>query len=354
MKKLTVGFLLFPGFQLLDLAGPSDAFGEVAVLSRGLCHYQVTTIGSTRGAIRSSSGVTIQPDRTVFDPAPRLDTLLIPGGAGVFDVLEDATLLDWLRTQSRSCKRVAAVCNGGFALGAAGLLDGRTVSTHWMDAARMASMFPHARVEPDRIYVKDGNLYTTAGVTAGIDLALVLVEEDFGRALAVDVAKYLVVYLRRAGGQSQFSSLLGVQVASDTKAAAIQQYVLDNLAAVKSVAAVAQRFHMSTRNISRVFKSATGTTLIAFINDARVDAARRLLESTSLSVKEIAARCGLDNAESLRRAFTRRLEISPVEYRARFPRQATGAAARHGDVTRLRAAAAAGRSPRSLRPPPAS
>ncbi len=328
MRKVTVGVVLFPRFPLLDLSGPSDAFGEVKVLSEGRGHYEILTIGTTRGPVKSSSGITIVPDRTIFDPCPPLDTVLVPGGLGVFDVLDDSTLLDWLRLQSRSCRRLGAVCNGGFALGAAGLLDAKTVSTHWMDAGRMASMFPGAAIEPDRIYVKDGSLYTTAGVTAGIDLSLLLIEEDFGKKMALDVAKYLIVYLRRAGGQSQFSPLLDMQAGGDSEVAAIQQYILDNIGADHSVGSLAQHFHMSTRNISRVFSKQAGVTLIGFLNDARIDAARRHLENTDLSIKEIACRCGFESAESLRRLFVRRLDISPQEYRKRF--RSTDAGARRG------------------------
>lgn len=318
MRKITVAILLFPRFQLLDLSGPSDAFGEVKVLSNGESEYEIHTIATTRAPVRSSSGITIMPDRTIFDPCPRFDTVLVPGGLGVFDVLEDSTVLDWLAAQSRTCRRLGAVCNGGFALGAARLLDGKTVSTHWMDASRMASMFPKAIIEPDRIYVRDGTLYTTAGVTAGIDLSLLLIEEDFGRKMAIDVAKYLIVYLRRAGGQSQFSPLLEMQADVDSEVGAIQQYILSGIHMPHTVDSIAKHFNMSPRNLSRVFGKKSGVTLISFLNDARIDAARRYLEATDLSIKEIAGRCGFDNGESLRRLFTRRLDIAPNEYRQRF------------------------------------
>lgn len=318
MRKVTVVVLLFPRFQLLDLAGPSDAFGEVKVLSKRECVYEIHTIGTTRGPIRSSSGITVSPDRTIFDPCPRFDTLLVPGGVGVFDALEDSTVLDWLAAQSRGCRRLGAVCNGSFLLGAAKLLDRKTVSTHWMDASRMASMFPSAVIEPDRIYVKDGSLYTTAGVTAGIDLSLLLIEEDFGKRMAVDVAKYLIVYLRRAGGQSQFSPLLDMQVNGDSQVARIQQYILSNIHLHHTVESLSKQFNMSSRNLSRVFRRNSSVTLISFLNDARIDTARRLLEATDLSIKEVAWRCGLDSGESLRRLFTSRLAIGPREYRQRF------------------------------------
>lgn len=318
MRKISVAFLLFPGFQLLDLAGPSDAFGEVKVLSRGEQVYEILTVGTTRGAMRSSSGISVQPDRTIFDACPAFDTVLVPGGLGVFDILEDSTVSQWLVAQSRRSRRLAAICNGGFALGAAGLLDGRTVSTHWMDASRMTSMFPRANVEADRIFVKDGPIYTTAGVTAGIDLSLVFVEEDMGKKMALDVAKYLVVHLRRTGGQSQFSPLLEVQAGCDSQIAAIQEYILSNLHMVHTVASIAGHFHMSVRNLARVFDKEAGVSPIAFLNDARIDAVRRYLETSDLPVKAIAAKCGFQSAESLRRLFSRRLGIGPHEYKQRF------------------------------------
>jgi transcriptional regulator GlxA family with amidase domain len=327
MRKFSVGVLLFPRFQLLDLAGPSDAFGEVKVLSQGESEYEILTVGTTRGPIRSSSGITINPDRTIFDPCPHFDTVLVPGGLGVFDILEDSTISDWLLHQSRSCRRLGAICNGGFAIGAAGLLDKKTVSTHWMDVSRMAAMFPTAKIEPDRIYVKDGPIYTTAGVTAGIDLSLRLIEEDLGRKMALDVAKYLIVYLRRAGGQSQFSPLLEMQAEVGSDVAAMQEHILRNLHVDHSVESIARHFHMSARNLSRVFSKGSGVTLMSFLQDARIDSARRCLEGTDLSIKEIAARCGFESGEGLRRLFTRRLKIGPVEYRQRF-RSADGGGTR--------------------------
>lgn len=328
MRKVTVAMLLFPGFQLLDIAGPRDAFAEVRLVSEGHAEYEILTIGTTRGAIRSSSGLTVQPDRTIFDPCPPLDTVFVPGGLGVFDVLEDTTLSDWLRTQQRQTRRLAAICNGAFAFGAAGLLDGRTVATHWMDVARLSSMFPKAQVEPDLIYIKDGNVYTTAGVTAGIDLALAMIEEDFGRDIALAVAKYLIVYVRRAGGQSQFSPLLEIQASDNTQVQVVQQYMLDNLDVDHCVESLAQRVHMSPRNLSRIFSRECGVGLIAFLNHARIDAARTMLESTQHSITEIARSCGFDGANALRRVFVRRLGVSPLEYRQRFRSSTTGAAGR--------------------------
>lgn len=318
MRKITVGMVLFPGFQLLDIAGPKDAFAQVKVLSQGECEYEMITIGTTRSPLPSSSGLTVVPDRTIFDPCPHFDTVILPGGLGIFDVYDDSTLCDWLKAQEKRCRRLAAICNGVFALGAAGLIDRKTVTTHWMDASHLSDMFPLASVDPDHIHVKSGSIYTTAGVTAGIDLSLLMIEEDFGKKMAIDVAKYLVVYLRRAGGQSQFSPLLEMQGGVDSHVLAIQEYLLENLHLNHSLASLAERVHMSPRNLPRLFAKDTGMPPMAFLADARIDAVRRYLENTEQSIKEIAHRCGFESTDSLRRVFVKRLSISPIEYRQRF------------------------------------
>lgn len=328
MRKINVGVLLFPGFQMLDVAGPGDAFAEVAVLSGGQSHYEMLTIGTTRGPVSSSSGMTVLPERTIFDPCPHFDTLIIPGGLGIFATLEDTTIIGWVAEQTRSCRRAGAICNGVFALGAAGVINGKRVTTHWMDVARLSSMFRKALIEPDQIYIKDGAIYTTAGVTAGIDLALALIEEDHGKKMAQDVAKYLIVYLRRNGGQSQFSPLLEVQGEQHSVVATVQAIVLNELAAAHSPASLAEQVAMSARNLSRIFRKQSGMTLMNFVNDARVDAARRYLESTDLSLTEISRRCGFERQEGMRRLFAARLDITPADYRLRFrgtPAPATSA-----------------------------
>ncbi|WP_321909975.1 MULTISPECIES: GlxA family transcriptional regulator [unclassified Paraburkholderia] len=325
MNRIKVGMVVFPGFQLLDIAGPRDAFAEVRVLSQGECEYEILTVGTTRGAIQSSSGMTIVPERTIFDACPDFDTVIVPGGLGIFEIFDDPALSEWLHAHYRRARRVCAICNGLFALGTAGLLDNRVVTTHWMDVPRLAATFPKSRIEPDHIYVKDGGIYTTAGVTAGIDLALALIEEDYGRAMALDVAKYLIVYLRRAGGQSQFSPLLESQAAPHSQSTSLQQYILDNLQIDHTVASLAERVHMSARNLARTFSKECGVTPMMFLANARIDAARRYLEGTDLSLREIAKRCGFDSTDALRRVFARRLQINPADYRARFrSEQATG------------------------------
>lgn len=318
MKRIKVGMLVFPGFQLLDIAGPRDAFAEVKVLSKGECEYEMLTIGTTRGAVQSSSGLTTMPDRTIFDECPDFDTVIVPGGLGIFNTFDDPALSGWLKRQHRHCRRLSAICNGLFALGAAGLLDNKVVTTHWMDVPRLLETFPRAQVEPDHIFVRDGDIYTTAGVTAGIDLSLALIEDDFGRQMALDVAKYLIVYLRRAGGQSQFSPLLETQASPDSQMVAVQQFMLDNLHVPHTVASLAERVHMSARNLSRIFTKECGITPMTFLANARIDAARRLLEATDLSLREIAQRCGFEGTVGFRRVFSRRLQINPADYRDRF------------------------------------
>jgi transcriptional regulator GlxA family with amidase domain len=318
MKRIKVGMVVFPGFQLLDIAGPRDAFAEVKILSNGESEYEMMTIGTTRGSVQSSSGLTTLPDRTIFDMCPEFDTVIVPGGLGIFDAYDDPALSGWLKEQQKRCRRVSAICNGVFALGAAGLLDHRVVTTHWMDVPRLSATFPKARIEADHIFVRDGNIFTTAGVTAGIDLALAMIEDDFGRQMALDVAKYLVVYLRRAGGQSQFSPLLDALASPGSQMITLQQYMLDHLNAEHTVASLASRVHMSARNLSRTFMKECGTTPMTFLNNARIDAARRYLESTDLTLREIAQRCGFDDTDGFRRAFHRRLQINPADYRDRF------------------------------------
>ena len=324
MRHIKVGMVVFPGFQLLDIAGPKDAFAEVKILSKGECEYEMLTIGTTRNSLQSSSGLTILPDRTIFDVCPEFDTIIVPGGLGIFETFDDPALSGWLKDQHKRCRRMSAICNGLFALGAAGLLDNRVVTTHWMDVPRLAATYPKARIEPDHIYVQDGSIFTTAGVTAGIDLSLAMIEDDFGQQMALDVAKYLVVYLRRAGGQSQFSPLLEVQASSSSQTHSLQQYMLEHLDIEHTVTSLAERVHMSARNLSRTFQKESGVAPMTFLNHARIDAARHFLEASNISLREIAKRCGFDSTDSLRRIFQRRLQINPADYRERFkPSDAT-------------------------------
>lgn len=235
MRQIKVGMVVFPGFQLLDIAGPKDAFAEVAVLSRGECVYEMLTVGTTRGTVTSSSGLAIVPDCTIFDPSPDFDLVIMPGGHGIFDAYDNPALSAWLEQQYKRDRRVAAICNGIFALGSAGLIDNRAVTTHWMDVPRLAATFPKARIEPDKIYIKDGHIYSTAGVMAGIDLSLAIIEEDFSRKLALDVAKYLIINLRREGWQSQLSPLLECEIVLERQVDALMRSAIEHSGAERGL-----------------------------------------------------------------------------------------------------------------------
>jgi len=246
--------------------------------------------------------------------------LLVAGTPDYAEAYGAAGLHDWLRRRVPQARRYGSVCTGAFFLGAAGLLDNRNVTTHWQHAAELAERFPAANVVPDMIYVQDGPLCTSAGITAGIDLALKLIEDDHGRDLALMVARRLVVFLKRPGGQSQFSAHLAAQVATEGRIQSIQHWILDHLALDLSIAALAKRSGMSVRNFTRVFQSEAGVTPADFVEMARVDAARRLLEDSETPLQRVASQCGFNNPDTMRRAFLRRIGTSPSDYRDHFRR----------------------------------
>lgn len=316
MRKIRIGILLFPGFQLLDIAGPRNAFGEVRELGEGL--YDIVTISTTSTPLRSACGLTVIADRSIAEPGPFFDTLIVPGGVGMLDLYQDPRLITWLSRQFKRSRRMAAVCNGVFALAGAGLLERRKVTSHWADAPRLRAAFPELQVCAEALHIKDGPIYTSAGASAAMDLALVLIEEDFGRAMALQVAQYLLVYLERPGDQAQFGPLLDRHAHGDAQVQAVRNYVFAHLQHPHSLASLAERVHMSPRNLTRLFSKQTGITPMAFVIDARIDAARELLETTELPISTVAARCGVDSADHLRRVFGKRLGLSPLEYRQRF------------------------------------
>lgn len=246
-----------------------------------------------------------------------VDTLVVAGGSGVHEAATDPALVNWLRVRAAKARRVASVCTGAFLLGAAGLLDGRRAATHWAYCAELARKFPAARVEADPIFVRDGTLWTSAGVTAGVDLALALVEEDLGRALALKVARHLVVFLKRPGGQAQFSAALSLQAAED-RYGELHDWMSANLADDLSLPALASKAGMSERSFSRHYAEATGLTPARAVERLRVEAARHLLSDTRLPVKRIAERCGFGSEETMRRSFIRLLAATPQDYRERF------------------------------------
>lgn len=313
-----VAILVFQNFQLLDVAGPADVFAE-ACRQLGQPHaYRVQLIGTGEAMLESTSGLRMAVDATIATHRGVIDTLLVAGSPKIEDMASDEALRDWLRRQSRGVRRYGSVCTGAFVLAASGLLDGKRVATHWNSAARLAAEYPLADVEPDAIYVKDGKLFTSAGVTAGMDLALAMVEEDHGRDIALRVARELVMFLKRPGGQSQFSAHLAAQTSERSGVRAAQDHVLANLKDDLSVPALALRAGMSERTFARVFRSETGTTPAEFVEKARIDAARRLAEESDMPGKRLADEVGYPSADGFRRAFVRRLGVSLGEYRRRF------------------------------------
>ncbi len=318
--------LAYPDVQMLDVMGPLEVFARTTRWLRDQRKrdgeaYAIEIVGLKRGAFRASSGLRLYADQRFGEVGRGIDTLLIAGGIGTRRYRAHAPLLRWIRRQAGWVRRLASVCTGAFFLAEAGLLKGRRATTHWAWCARMARLYPDVRIEPDRIYVRDGSIYTSAGVTAGMDLALALVEEDHGREVALQVARELVMFLRRPGGQSQFSAQLAVQLAEREPLRDLQAYILEHPRADLSVETLARRVAMSPRNFARVFTREVGTTPVRFITTARVETARRLLEESSDDLQKISDLTGLGSTESMRRAFLRAIGIPPGRYRERFNRQ---------------------------------
>ncbi|HEY1779921.1 MAG TPA: GlxA family transcriptional regulator [Roseiarcus sp.] len=314
-----VEMLTFPAVQLLDVAGPVQVFASANDLianAGGAPPYRLRLVTQGDEGVTSSAGVALAAG-PLSRRSEALDTLLVAGGPGVEAAATNPVLVDWVRQRATQARRVASVCTGAFLLAAAGVLDGRRAVTHWKDCARLAQRFPAVRVEPDPIFVCDGPVWTSAGVTAGIDLALALVEEDLGRSVALAVARYLVVFLKRPGGQAQFSTALALQAADD-KFGALHDWIDGHLASDLSLSILADHAGMSERSFSRHYAEATGHTPARAIERLRVEAARRLLSESRLPVKRIAQRCGFGAEETMRRSFLRLLAVTPQDYRSRF------------------------------------
>jgi len=314
----TVALLLFPGVQSLDVSGPMDVFAEANDYVGAGQGYGLVTVGTAPYPIRASNGQRLGADRSLEDAGDDYDIVLVAGGPQLPQAPEHPQLSAWLRNVAQSVPRYGSICTGAFLLGRAGLLDGKRATTHWSDAAQLAAQFPLARVEHDRIHVRDGALVTSAGVTAGIDLALALVAEDHGAAVALAVAKRLLVLAQRQGGQSQFSPYLSAAAAPDALAAVIQQYVMDHLAESLSVEHLAAVAGMSARNFARKFVEEMAVTPAEFVQRARIDAARNLLEGSELALKAIAWRCGFGSAARMRLVFAQRFGVTPTQYRDSF------------------------------------
>ncbi|WP_155911960.1 GlxA family transcriptional regulator [Methylobacterium sp. 77] len=321
---LDVVILAYPAVQLLDVAGPLQVFATANDLSADAgrpAPYRVRIVAERAGAVTTSSGLALVAEGLIAESDP-VDTLIVAGGRGVQALLDQAqfghsAILSWLVNRCAKSRRVASVCTGAFLLGSTGLLDGRRVATHWTRCDALRARYPAALVEADPIFIRDGDLWTSAGVTAGIDLALALVEDDLGREMSLAVARHLVVFLKRPGGQAQFSAALSLQ-GGDARFGRLHAWIAENLSADLTIPALADRAGMSPRSFARHYRADTGRSPAEAIEGIRFEAARRLLEETGLPAKRIAERCGFGAEETLRRVFLRRILTTPGDYRRRF------------------------------------
>jgi transcriptional regulator GlxA family with amidase domain len=311
----------FPGAQVLDITGPLEVFSRS---SRWLAEhrgarspaYVIELVAARRGTVAMSSGLELLATRR-FAEVNDADTLLVAGGIGWEAAARDRALLAWLRREAGRVQRLGSICNGAMILAAAGLLDGKPATTHWGYLDRLAKLAPKARIDRDALYVQAGNVYTSAGVTAGMDLALALVEQDQGKAVALAVAQELVLFLKRPGGQSQFSRHLAAQKRDDLFGE-LELWMLENARADLSVEGLARRMSMSSRHFARLFRARLGTSPGSYVRRLRVEQARRRIEEGAERLKQVARDCGFPDEQALRRSFQDLVGITPAEYRARF------------------------------------
>jgi len=306
--------VLFDGVQSLDVTGPLEVFTGASRLDPG--RYRISTASIGGACVRTSSGLKLTPDQALTHPP---DTLVVPGGAGTRPAPPE--LVAWLREHGGQPQRLMSVCSGAFLLAEAGLLDGHRATTHWRHCDALARRFPAITVEPEPIFVRDGRIFTSAGVTAGIDLALALVEDDLGRDAALAIARHLVMFLRRPGGQSQFSAQLSGQLAGREPLREVQRLIADHPDADLSVPALAAHANLSPRHFTRAFAAETGVPPGRYVDRVRLETARRLLEDSADGIAEVARASGYGTNEAMRRAFVQALALSPSEYRRRFSRR---------------------------------
>jgi transcriptional regulator GlxA family with amidase domain len=313
MPQRTVLVVLFDDVQSLDVSGPVEVFAGAEKHTPGT--YRIRTASLDGAPVRTSSGLTLVPDEPLFG-TPRPDTLLVPGGQGTRS--PDPRLTDWLREHGPRARRLVSVCTGAILLAEAGLLDGRRATTHWAYCDKLARDHPAVAVDPAPIYIRDGQVSTSAGVTSGIDLALALVEEDLGRDAALTVARHLVVFLRRPGNQAQFSAQLAAQTAVREPLREVQQWITEHPGGDLGVESLAGRARLSPRHFARAFRAETGMTPGRYVDRVRLEHARRLLEDTADGIEEISRASGYGTPEAMRRAFLKALGAGPAEYRRRF------------------------------------
>lgn len=314
----TIGLLAYDDMQALDLAGPLDVFGGANALAHGTPPYELCVLGLQACAVRAENGLSIVPARTLEDALP-LDTLLIPGGVAARLALHgDARLLAWLRERAKDTRRIISVCTGAYVLAAAGLLDGRRVTTHWRFADDLARRYPALHVETDRLFLRDGRFATSGGLTAGMDLALALVEEDLGAPAALDVARHLVMYMKRPGNQAQFSTPLAAQAQGNGRMGALVDWLLAHLDEDIGMDRMAEQVAMSARHFRRVFVETFGVTPARFVEKLRLEQACMRLTQGRAPIGRIAVSVGFNSADAFRRAFRTRYGATPNEYRERF------------------------------------
>jgi transcriptional regulator GlxA family with amidase domain len=322
LRPRQVAILAFPAVQSLDVTGPLEVFAGAQTLieatGRADRGYEVSIISRDGAPLRTSSGLELVPHGGFAETRQRLDTLMVAGGHGSHAASKDPATLEWIASASKRARRTASVCTGAFLLAAAGLLDGRRATTHWSAAKELARRYPRVRVDPEPIFLRDGPVWTSAGVTAGMDLALALVEEDLDRDAALAIARQLVLFLRRPGNQSQFSATLAAQEPAREPLRDIRRQIVEGLAGDLSVETLARRAHMSPRHFARVFRAEAGVTPARYVESVRLEAARRALEDSAQPIASVARGCGFGTPETMRRSFLRALGVGPAEYRRRF------------------------------------
>jgi transcriptional regulator GlxA family with amidase domain len=320
-KPHRVVMLAFEGAQILDITGPMQVLAGVND-ERPSPAYALTLLAEKKGPFTTSGGLRLDADGAYAALPAKIDTLIVAGGT-IEAALRDKAMMRAVRDGAARAKRVVSICTGAFFLAAIGLLNGKRATTHWRSVDLLAKHFPKITVEPDALYVRDGKVWTSAGVTAGMDLALALVCEDWGDAMALAIARRHVMFLMRPGGQSQFSAHLAANANGKGKLGGLLRWIPEHIGATLDVAALAARANMSERSFARIFRKETGETPASYVERARLDAARRLLTASNLAIETVASRTGFGSEERMRRAFHRHLKVAPAQFRARFKQQET-------------------------------